>query len=205
MPKRIRAFDFFQKKNGGLSDARNFGISVARGKWVSFVDSDDYVDADYIEYLYTVLIKNNATMAICSHRTVYRSGKIRVNSHKGSPSIDSHTAIERMLYDDQIDTSAWAKLYPIQFFKNISFPKGRLFEDIATTYKTFLAANRIAVGSDAKYNYLFRDDSIVNKTFSLKKLDLIFMTRLMTEEVEKYILIFIDHANGECCTLISAP
>ena len=91
---RIRVFS---KENGGLSDARNFGISVARGTWVSFVDSDDYVDTDYIEYLYTILINNNATMAICSHRTVYSSGKIQVNSYKGSPSIDSHTAIERML------------------------------------------------------------------------------------------------------------
>ncbi|EKQ05940.1 putative glycosyl transferase [Lacticaseibacillus paracasei] len=178
--ERIRVFS---KPNGGVADARNFGISMANGELVSFVDPDDYVDPDYIEYLFELLIKNNATIAICQHRNVYSGGKVQNNTYKGPTVINSHTAIKRLLYDDQIDTSVWAKLYLTHLFDKIQFPKGRLFEDIATTYKTFLVSERIAVGSEAKYSYSFRNNSIVNKSFSLSKLDLIDMTEQMAKEV----------------------
>lgn len=180
--KRVRVFS---KTNGGVADTRNFGVSVASGQWVSFVDPDDYVDRDYVEYLYTLLTNNHATMAICQHRNVYKSGRVQTNVYDGSTVLDAHTAVKRLLYDDQIDTSVWAKLYPAWFFDKIHFPKGRLFEDIAATYKTFLASERIAVGSEAKYSYPFRHNSIVNNSFSLHKLDLIDMTEQMASEVVK--------------------
>ena len=180
--ERVRVFS---KTNGGVADTRNFGVSVARGQWISFVDPDDYVDPDYIEYLYGILVKSNATMSICQHRNVYKNGKIQTNLYEGPAVLDSHTAVKRLLYDDQIDTSVWAKLYPAWVFKKIHFPKGRLFEDIAATYKTFLASDSIAVGSEAKYSYPFRYNSIVNDQFSLHKLDLIDMTEQMACEVKK--------------------
>lgn len=182
--KRIKVFS---KKNGGLSDARNFGILQAKGKYISFVDSDDFVDRDYIEYMFNLLDRNKADMSICQHRTVFASGKVRVNKYEGAVVIDSRTALKRMLYHDQIDTSAWAKLFPTKFFRNIEFPKGKLFEDIGTIYKTFLVSSKIAVGSNAKYNYIYRTDSIVNNKFSIKKLDLVRMTESMASVVtEQY-------------------
>ncbi|WP_263850509.1 glycosyltransferase [Lacticaseibacillus rhamnosus] len=111
----------FSKTNGGVADTRNFGVSVARGQWISFVDPDDYVDPDYIEYLYGILVKSNATMSICQHRNVYKNGKIQTNLYEGPAVLDSHTAVKRLLYGDQIDTSVWAKLYPAWVFKKTSF------------------------------------------------------------------------------------
>lgn len=178
---RIRVYT---KPNGGLSDARNFGILKSEGEWLSFVDSDDYVDSDYIEYLYSILQNGHASMAICQHRVVFSSGKVHTNLYRGRSVIDAHTALERMLYHDGIDTSACAKLYPKKYFDKVSFPKGKLFEDIATTYKTFLLSDRIAVGEQAKYNYMFRTDSIVNNDFSPQKIDLISMTESMATDVE---------------------
>ena len=55
------------KSNGGLSDARNRGIDIARGKYITFIDSDDYISEDYLEYLYGILKKNNAQISICGH------------------------------------------------------------------------------------------------------------------------------------------
>lgn len=88
-----------------------------------------------------------------------------------------------MLFHDVIDTSAWAKLYKKELFETIEYPYGKLFEDIATTYKLMLKSTRIAVGYESKYNYIFHNNSIVNSSFRPAKLDLIEMTDNMGKEV----------------------
>ena len=82
-----------------------------------------------------------------------------------------------------IDTSAWAKLYHKSLFETVQYPVGKLFEDIATTYKLMLQCDKIAVGYQSKYNYIIRSNSIVNGKFNPKKLDLLEMTDNMGKEV----------------------
>ena len=67
----------FHKENGGLSDARNYGIKRASGDYITCVDSDDFVDLDYIEYLYSLITKYNVKMSICQHRVLYSNGKVK--------------------------------------------------------------------------------------------------------------------------------
>lgn len=175
----------FHKKNGGLSDARNYGIERAKGEYITCIDPDDYVDIDYIEYLYKLIEKYNAKMSVCQHRVVYDSGKIDEYGSNGDESIDNKFCIERMLYHDVIDTSAWAKLYEKSLFDTVKYPKGKLFEDIGTTYKLMLQCNKIAVGYESKYNYIVRNNSIVNCSFSIRKFDLLETTDDMAENVLK--------------------
>lgn len=246
----------YHKPNGGLSDARNYGIARARGAYITCVDPDDYVDADYIEYLYDLVRKYNVKLAICQHR-VWHNGKViheygkveknkpiteenadqssgfpRLAEHNGKPihgyrktnevkpaakdSIEQSSippqpagqpdkalqkntndadttppssllpamvCIERMLYHDVIDTSAWGKLYAAELFRGIEYPVGKQFEDIATTYKLMMRAGEVAVGWESKYNYILRDTSIVNSAFNPRKLDLLEMTDGMAREV----------------------
>ncbi len=76
----------FHKKNGGLSDARNYGIERASGQFISLVDSDDYVDSDYVEYLYGLVRKYNVPMSICQHRVHYNNGTVKdlsINTLRG--------------------------------------------------------------------------------------------------------------------------
>lgn len=177
---RVRVF---HKKNGGLSDARNYGIKRANGEYITCIDPDDYVDKDYVYYLYSLVVKYNTKMSICQHRVIFDDGRIDEKGSSGDECLSDKCCIERMLYHDVIDTSAWAKLYHKSLFETVEYPVGRLFEDIATTYKLMLQCPQIAVGYESKYNYIIRSNSIVNGRFNPKKLDLLEMTDNMGRDV----------------------
>ena len=172
------------QENKGLSGARNTGLDIAKGKYIMFLDSDDTFEKDACENLYNEIEKTNADIAIGAHRVLYDSGKIIEKATHENSVLEPKIVLERILYDDGIDLSAWGKLYKISLFEDIRFPKGRLFEDSATTYMLVDKAKKIAVHSESKYNYIIRKDSISNASFSPKKMDLITSTREMSEYVK---------------------
>lgn len=171
------------KQNDGISSARNAVIDMVKGRYITFIDSDDYVESDFIEYLYNILKKFNCKMSVCTHNIV-KNNKIKKSFNlKTDYKLSSQECIKRLLYNDGIDTSAWAKLYEKSLFNDIRYPVGKLFEDIATTYKFFIKSKEIACGHLAKYNYNVRDNSIVTEKFNRSKLDLLESTDNMAEEV----------------------
>lgn len=173
----------FHKENGGLSDARNYGIMRSQGEYITCVDPDDFVDNDYIEYLFFLIKKYDSKMSICQHRVMYDNGNIKELGSLGDEKIETEKCLERMLYHDVIDTSAWAKLYHRSLFENVKYPKGKIFEDIATTYALMIQCEGIAVGYESKYNYIFHNNSIVNGEFKPSKFDLIEMTDKMANDI----------------------
>ena len=172
------------KENGGLSDARNVGIDNSSGNYITFIDSDDYIDDDYVYTLYKSLISYNADMSIASHKIIYPK-RIIDKATDEKFCANSKKVLEKILYDEGIDLSAWGKLYKKSLFNNIKFPKGRLFEDSATTYRLIDESKKIAVNSKSVYNYVIRKNSISNEMFSEKKMDLITSTMEMTEFIKK--------------------
>ena len=174
------------KKNGGLSDARNVGIKKARGRYLAFIDSDDSVDIDIIKYLYSLIKRYNTKMSICTHYIVFdEKRKIKALGNQEEGIFDARTCIKRMCYHNIVDTSAWAKLYDADIFEDIEYPIGKLFEDIGTTYKTFIKSQSIAYGFKPKYYYHVRVNSIVTSKFFIRKLDLLEMTDKMGDDVLK--------------------
>ena len=152
--KKDKRIKVIHQQNGGLSAARNTGITKATGKYISFIDSDDYIEKDYIELLYTTIKQSKADIAIGSHTVIYDTGT-KLQKATGEKSIlKPKEVLERILYDNNIDYSAWAKLYKIELFTNIKYPEGRLFEDAATTYKLIDISKKIAVNSKSIYNYI---------------------------------------------------
>ena len=172
------------KKNGGLSDARNTGIDISKGEYLTFIDSDDYVENDYIEILLDLLLKYNADMSIGAHLIEYTNGSI-INKFRNEEYYDvSENILYRMLYDNGIDLTACAKLYKRDLFKNIRFPINRLYEDAATTYKFIDKSRVIAVKTNIIYHYVIKNNSITNKAFNENKLDLIASTKEMTDYIK---------------------
>lgn len=150
------------KTNGGLSDARNVGIKNANGMYITFVDSDDYIDKNYIESLYILITKYDSDIA-CSNmkKTDSLNDKI-INKNEKINIYNSIDAIKEILYQRNIDNSAPSKLFKKELFKNILFPVGFAFEDLDTMYKLFLQANKIVSTNFAYYLYYQREGSILH-------------------------------------------
>jgi glycosyltransferase involved in cell wall biosynthesis len=181
--KRDNRITVIHKANGGLSDARNCGIEHSTGEYLTFIDSDDYIDCDYVEFLFN-LVKKGYKLALCSLHVVYPKKSKACDLGSGKEIVVSgKECIEMLCYSEEVDTSAYAKLIHRSLFNSVRFPKGRIFEDHGTSYLLFDQCDKIICGFVPKYYYVIRDNSIVTSPFSLKKLDLIDMTNQMADYV----------------------
>ena len=173
------------KKNGGLSDARNIGIDCATGQYIMFVDSDDYISNDCVEYLYESIKKNNAEIAVGRLKTTAELDERSNSSEKYNLVLDKHEGINELLYANKYSVAAPGKLYLTSLFKGIRFPVGKLHEDVFTTYKVFFKANCIFYGDKIIYYYYHRPGSIMLSKFTKRRLHIIEAL----EEIEKEIPI----------------
>lgn len=158
------------KKNGGLSDARNVGTSIANGEWVTYIDSDDYVADDYLEVLNALIKKHNAEIAVTGISVFYEGETPKTQKRVKEYLYTGEKALEKMLYQDTLDTSACAMLLPIELAKQNPFPYGKYHEDEFTTYKYYVSANKVAVTTKKQYFYLQRKGSIMH-AFGQSSLD----------------------------------
>lgn len=160
------------KENGGLSDARNVGVQAAKGDWVCFVDSDDWIAPNMIMRLWQTCSEQDAQIAICNWCRTKSEDTRAFPSAAKTPMVWSGTEATRvMLYQKQFDTSAWAKLYPIELVKKYPYPIGRLYEDLFTTYKLLLSVHKVAYIDERLYFYWINPHSIMNQTFSTRMFD----------------------------------
>lgn len=152
------------QKNQGQAAARNHGIDQAKGEYLSFVDSDDFIDECMIKVLYCDLCETGADVAAIECQTFEREDEIKHESKMSSRQcMTGAEALRRVLILDGIEDFPVNKLYKKEIFENIRFPVGRVFEDLGTTYKILAGSNKVAFRPQPLYFYFQRADSTLHQ------------------------------------------
>ena len=162
------------KENGGLSDARNAGMEVATGDYISYIDSDDWVSLDFFEVLIENAIQNDSDVIECSVVKVYENSEVCMNEEDESvQNFNTEDALQELIGEKNFRQHVWNKLYKTEIVKDILFPVGKLNEDEFWTYKIFGNAKTVTRIHKTMYFYFQRGDSIMGKQYSLSRLDVL--------------------------------
>ena len=170
--------EVFHKANGGISSARNLGLNNATGDYISFIDSDDWVEPDFLEVLLRLLLANNADISQCFY--IKETSKIRDENlpviRTDSSEIFEGRETLHNLFDKRMSfrtVLAWNKLYKRRLFESLRFPEGIIFEDEAFTHEVLYQSDKLVVNDSTLYHYTWRADSLSNSKQSFKYLDLV--------------------------------
>lgn len=161
--------ELFSQKNKGLSAARNFGIKKSHGKYLMFLDSDDFLNSSALGKIVKVLLKKEYDIVIFDYTLKYNNKNMKdisVLKLSNAKEINKFTAIESLI----VHGYAWNKIYKSSLFNNISFPNGKYYEDVSTIFKVFDKAKSFVYIPETLYFYVQRSASIMH-TVDLNKLE----------------------------------
>ena len=161
-------FKYYKRTNQGVSATRNYGLKLAQGEFISFIDSDDYIEAEMIEQLHCALSENQADMAVCNLRYVEenhsksRTQPMRTVEYE---CMDQWSYWEKVVESDNSRfVVAWNKLYKRKIWEVLRYPVGKLNEDAFVLHDIISQCSKIVSVSYVGYNYVQRGGSIVAKS-----------------------------------------
>lgn len=201
MDKRIRVI---HQENRGLSAARNRGLVEATGEYITYIDSDDYVDTTYLEVLYKNAVRYQADISACGYRLVWEDHTKRSIGEENS-AVNQYSGLEAareiVANNKRSMITAWGKLYHYKLREFLLYPQGRLHEDEFVTYKVLYQAKKVVETAQPLYNYFQRGKSIMNNGYSKRRLDKVVAlkeaigffeekqeTELATYAIKRYLL-----------------
>lgn len=155
LEKYSRKFIYLEKENGGLSDARNYGLIYAKGEYIAFLDSDDYIELDMYEKLYKIAKRDNSDMVQCNFYWEYP------NKRKMGELVEFNTKQEML---EKTRVEAWNKLIKREIIEksSVKFPKGYRYEDVEFTYKLIPYIDKVSFLNEPLIYYVQREGSISN-------------------------------------------
>ena len=162
-PKKIKLIN---RENKGISISRNEGIKLSKGKFIGFVDSDDYIEKNMFEILYNKIVSTKTDICICNYKMFYENSDEIIYEN-----ISKHCKIEnvysnpKMIY--KFHYAPWNKLYKKELWNNINFPASVKYEDLEAVLKVFLKTKKISYVENYLYNYLLNpkgETATVNKS-----------------------------------------
>ena len=154
--------EVIHKSNEGLSMARNVALNKAKGRYIGFVDSDDYIEETMYKDLLDAIIKYDTDVSICNFYSVIDGKKNVKNDVSVTKLYDKIEILKEILLDNCIQSYAWNKLYKRELFKTVKYPIGRKYEDIGTTFYILEQCSKVVAIGKPEYYYINRKDSIVN-------------------------------------------
>lgn len=156
------------KENEGVSVARNIGIELSIGKYITFIDADDFVEPTYVESLYKQCVDKNADLSICGAIDIDDKNKIIKTSIEYSKLVDVQEAIKELLNEKYYSSVVWAKMYRRDLFKNIKFNKDiKIAEDLDVLYRVIDRCNLINIDTSKKlYYYRNRENSATTANYN---------------------------------------
>lgn len=182
------------KKNGGLSDARNAGMACATGQLMGFVDSDDWIEPDMFQLLYTHMAESDSDIAACGVVMEYEDKTPpKMMTQPGEVVLNTQDALMELISYNRLQQPVCYKLYRTEYIKNIPFPVGKCHEDAFWSYQAVARAKRVCVFDTPCYHYLQRRGSIMGQSFSLKRLDAV--------DAELEMLRFLENNFPELCQM----
>ncbi len=171
--KRDSRIVVLHRKNGGLSAARNTGIDWAfansDSKWLTFIDSDDWIHPQYLELLLRAATEQNVPVSVCGY---HRADSPDQSTQQHISDFGSECmSAENFLVDHEWNFNyAWGKLYRKEYFQQIRYPEGKNFEDVFTTYQILFAGTRIAFIDQRLYYYFINEEGITRSQWTPKEL-----------------------------------
>ena len=181
------------QENKGLSEARNAGLNIAKGEYIGFVDSDDYIANDMYEILIKLIVEYNADIAICNYTT--NKGKKIIKTDKNNIHIfNKKQSTEKLIENNTIDNVVWNKLYKKDIFNTIKFIPNRMYEDIAIMYQLIDKAQKIVYTDAIKYFHNTNNEKSITHTITEKSINDYILS---TNEKYNYIIKEYKHLEKE--------
>lgn len=174
----------FHKENGGLSDARNFGIEHSVGAYLIFIDSDDFIELDMLEILYDLITEYEADVAICGLYNCYKSGKHPRCTDENIIVCDGEKALEYILKADRMSVETPTKLIKRSVLGDLRFIKGKTSEDAFFTPALMMRVSKVVETAKPLYNYYHREGSITTAPFNEKGTHVIEAYTMILEKVK---------------------
>lgn len=161
------------KPNGGLSDARNAGLEIAKGEYIGFVDSDDWLELNAYEIMLGAIFKNDFDIAICGYVVEFKNKKI-MRALDSNTLIGNEKILNTLFYNKNFPNAVWCKLYKREIFRKLRFPVGKIYEDMLIKFDILKNSTKIIIISEILYHYRQRENSImhhVNIDKSIEKIN----------------------------------
>jgi len=192
--KKDNRIKLINKVNGGLSSARNFGLKSIKGEFLVFIDSDDYIACNMIEKLYNSIQKYKSDISICGILKKFEDGRKdeKMNWYSHDCLLNNKEAFESLLFNKQITSHAWNKMYTKKLIKKLKFPEGKLYEDIRIMHEVIKKCQKISIVSDYLYYYYQRSNSITMLPKLKNKLEMVDAFLERCNYIEKSNKEYID-------------
>lgn len=164
-----KTFRLIYQKNSGLGEARNTGLSVAKGEYLIFIDGDDWIENDYLKDIQNLIIKNQYDIIRCGWIINKEEKKEKIiDSPIGNVKVDKF--LKELIVDEK-GCQVWKNVYKRSLWCDINFPK-RLYEDLYVTHEIVSKSHTIYQIDGCYYNYLIREGSISNSPNPYKARDI---------------------------------